>query len=133
MTKPEKLTPAEWEIMDVIWKLGGLQSVRQVIEHAYPDGEKAYTTVQTIMNILVKKGVLVSEKIGLVNYYRPVKVRGQVVDAELSNMARRIFQGSIPAMTNYLINMKDLSRDEIQAIKSVLAEKEDTKKEKDND
>ena len=68
-----KPTAVEWELMEAIWELGGAPSVREVLEFQYPNGEKAYTTVQTIMNNLVKKGVLSAKKIGLVNFYAPGK------------------------------------------------------------
>jgi BlaI family penicillinase repressor len=106
-----RLTPVEWEIMEAIWELGGSPSVREVLDHAFANGEKAYTTVQTMMNILVKKGMLKTEKKGLVNFYRPVYNRSEVVRDEMSQMISRVFNGSVPAMANYLIRMKDLSRD----------------------
>ena len=30
----KKLTPAEWEIMEAVWELGGSPSVRDVLDHA---------------------------------------------------------------------------------------------------
>ena len=66
--KNKKLTSVEWEIMEAVWDIGGSPSVRQVLEHKYLKDRKAYTTVQTIMNTLEKKGFLVRKKIGLVNF-----------------------------------------------------------------
>ena len=37
-------------------------TVRNVLERAYPNGEKAYTTVQTVMNTLQKKKLLRRKK-----------------------------------------------------------------------
>jgi BlaI family penicillinase repressor len=124
MSKTEKLTPAEWEIMEAIWQLGGAPSVRDVLEKAFPDGEKAYTTVQTIMNILEKKGLLKRKKQGLVNFYKPTKTRDQIVKFEMSQLVSRIFKGSVPAFANYLINSEDLTLNEIEKIKNLLGEKE---------
>ena len=58
MAKKIKLTPAEWEIMNTIWELGGETSVRDVLENTVPNGEKAYTTIQAFMTILEKKKLL---------------------------------------------------------------------------
>jgi len=124
MSNTEKLTPAEWEIMETIWQLGGAPSVRKVLEKAFPDGQKAYTTVQTIMNILEKKGLLKRKKQGLVNFYKPAKSREQMVKFEMSQLVSRMFKGSIPAFANYLINSEDLTLKEIEKIKSLLGEKE---------
>ena len=43
MTKKFKLTPVEWEIMESIWEIGGAPSIRDVWQHCFPNGEKAYT------------------------------------------------------------------------------------------
>ena len=125
-----KLTPVEWEIMETIWEIGGAPSVRDVVDFAYPNGEKAYTTVQTMMNTLEKKGLLSREKLGMVNFYNPVKSRNQMVKNELSTLVSRVFKGSVPAMANFLLNTENLDLDEIQSIKALLDQKEDELKER---
>jgi predicted transcriptional regulator len=124
MVKTEKLTPAEWEIMECIWELKGAPSVRDVLEFAFSNGEKAYTTVRTIMNTLVKKGLLKREKIGLVNFYSPVISRSQIVKTEMSSVVSRVFNGSVPAFANFLINFEELTLKEIKEIKLILDKKE---------
>ena len=124
MAKGDKLTPAEWEIMDAIWLLGGSPSVREVLEHAYPNGEKAYTTIQTLMNLLHKKGLLTRKKIGLVNFYTPTRDREEMARNETRTLISRVFNGSVPALANFLIDEEDLSLDDIKKIKKLLNEKE---------
>ena len=124
MRRNKKVTPVEWEIMEAIWKLGGAPSVRDVLEHAYPHGEKAYTTIQTIMNTLENKGFLTREKIGLVNFYSPVKSREDMVKEETNNLVSKVFKGSFPALANFLIHSDEFSLDEIAEIKRLLLEKE---------
>jgi len=124
MVKNNKLTPVEWEIIDKIWELGGSPSIREVWEKCFPNGEKAYTTVQTIMNTLEKKGLLERNKIGLVNFYKPLKSREEAVRSEMSGVVSRIFNGSVPALANYLINSENLSLEEIEKIKKLLHQKE---------
>jgi predicted transcriptional regulator len=119
-----KLTHVEWEIMEAVWELGGAPSVRDVLEHKYPDGEKAYTTVQTIMNNLVKKELLAPQKIGLVNFYAPTQTRVQMVEQETSSLVSRIFHGSVPALANFLIDSNSLTLDEIGKIKKAISQKE---------
>jgi predicted transcriptional regulator len=125
MGKPQKLTPVEWEIMETIWELGGSPSVRDVLDLAFPKGEKAYTTVQTIMNTLERKGLLIREKIGLVNFYTPSRSREELVHSEMSRLLNRIFHGSAPALANFLINSEKLTLDEIHEIKRLLDQKEE--------
>ena len=123
MRARHKLTGAEWEVMDAVWTLGGSPSVREVLEHAYPEGEKAYTTVQTVMNTLVRKGFLRRKKTGLVNFYTPTRSRGQLASVETSSLISRIFDGSVPALANHLIESENLSLDEIEALRRILARK----------
>jgi BlaI family penicillinase repressor len=122
--KPEKLTPVEWEIMESIWELGGSPSVREVLEHAFPKGQKAYTTVFTIMNILEKKGLLRRLKIGLVNFYAPTKSREQMVKTEISLMVSRMFKDSVPAFASCLFDSEGISLKEIDLIRNILNKKE---------
>ena len=124
MTKVTKLTPVEWEIMEAIWTIGGAPSVREVLEHSFSKGEKAYTTIQTIMKTLEKKGVLKSKKIGLVNFFKPTRSREKMVKIELSLLLKRAFHGSIPTLANYLLNSDKLTLKEIETIKELLKNKE---------
>ncbi len=126
------LTPSELEIMEAIWELGESPSVREVVEHAYPAGEKAYTTVQTVMNKLVNKGVLESKKIGLVNFYTPRHSRSQLVRDETARLMGRFFNGSIPALANYLLDLNDLDLKDIEQMKRLLQEKENEIREAHN-
>ena len=71
MKTARRLAEAEWRIMDCIWTFAKPSTVREIHQRLYPEGEKAYTTVQTITNILVEKGFLRKEKIGMVNFYFP--------------------------------------------------------------
>jgi BlaI family penicillinase repressor len=118
--KLPKLTPVEWEIMEAIWALGGSPSVRDVLGHAYPGKEKAYTTVQTVMNTLEKKGLLKRKKTGLVNFYRPTRSRDEAVRSEMTRLISRVFHGSVPALANHLIESGSLTLNEIEAIRDLL-------------
>ena len=124
MAKKKKLTPAEWEIMETVWELGGSPSVRDVVEHAFPNGEKAYTTVQTIMNTLERKGLLKRKKIGLVNFYTPRSPREDLVRVEMSSLVSRVFDGSIPALANSLLSLEGVTLEEVREIKELLERKE---------
>lgn len=127
--KEMKLTPVEWELMEAVWELGGSPSVRDVLDRAYPNGEKAYTTVQTVMNTLVRKGALRRKKLGLVNFYKPVRARDEMVRDEVKSLLGRIFAGSIPAVASSLLELDSLGLEEIEEIKRLLKRRESELKE----
>jgi predicted transcriptional regulator len=124
MSKTPKLTPAEWEIMTAVWELGDRTTVRDVLERAFPNGEKAYTTVQTVMNTLQKKKLLRRRKVGLVNFYSPTQSKEEVTRSEMASLITRVFGGSIPALANSLLSLDDLSLEEIERIRALIDEKE---------
>ena len=124
MANINRLTAVEWEIMETVWKLGESPSVREVLEYAFPNGEKAYTTVQTIMNNLEHKGLLERRKIGLVNFYTPTKSRDAMVKEETSHLVRKVFRGSFPALANFLVSSESLTPQEIAWVKKLIQEKE---------
>jgi BlaI family penicillinase repressor len=120
----KKLSALEWEIIGVVWQLGGRPSVRDVWQAAYPNKEKAYTTVQTVMNNLEQKGYLSKEKIGLVNFYQPTRRREEMVGKETHSFVKKLFDGSAVSMVNYLIDSQKLNREEIDALKKLIEQKE---------
>ena len=124
MPKSE-LSAAEWEIMNVIWRAGGLVNVREVLTTAYPQGEKAYTTVQTLMNILVDKGYLDCNRGERKNRYRPLVARDVAVNGSLHGLAQRLFHGSVGAMASFLVGSAKLRPDELAGLRSLLDSREE--------
>lgn len=124
MPRKTRLTPAEWDIMQAVWDLDGEVSVRDVLERLYPAGEKAYTTVQTVMNTLERKQMLTRQKTGLVNFYRPVRGREDASRSEMSSLVSRVFGGSVPALANSLMSLDDVGLDDLAEIRRMLSRRE---------
>ncbi len=124
MAKKRKLNEAEWEIMEGVWHFDRPVTVREVHEVLYPQKQKAYTTVQTIMNILTDKGFLQREKRGKVNFYTPTLSREDAARMETQNLVSRLFQGSFGALANYLINSGQLTEKDLREIKALLDQKD---------
>ena len=81
------------------------------------------------MNLLEKKGYLRREKIGLVNFYGPVRTRNQMVKTEMSSLIARIFDGSVPALASFLLDSGKLTLDEVREIKTLIDKKENEMRE----
>ncbi len=122
--RKSQLTPLEWEIMRVVWDKKKPVTVREVLQTAYPGGEKAYTTVQTVMNTLVEKGFLTRTKIGLVNHYRPTKEQLHTLKDEIKFFANKTFGGSLNALVSFLINTDSLTPEDIRELKQLIEQKE---------
>ena len=124
MKKNKKLAESEWRIMDAIWTFAKPSTVRDIHQHLYPEGQKAYTTVQTITNILVEKGFLRKEKIGMVNFYFPTLSRQEFAKDETKTLVSRTFQGSFGNLANYLVDSGELSESDLKQLKELIAKKE---------
>ncbi len=118
------LSRVEWEIMDGVWKFPDRVTVREVHGCLYPKGQKAYTTVQTIMNILVEKGYLTKEKIGMVNFYLPTTSQKEMAHKEARSLVSRAFDGSFFALANYLVDSGSLSQKDLNLLKGLIEAKE---------
>ncbi|KPK87050.1 hypothetical protein AMJ80_12750 [bacterium SM23_31] len=122
------LSPFEWEIMNVIWDLGGSPTVKNVIDVAYPDGSKAYTTVLTIMSNLVDKGFLKKEKFGPINIYKPLKNREEAVSKEANIFMNKVFGGSFKEMAHFMLDNSKLSDTEFSELKKLIQQRESKQK-----
>ena len=73
--KSENLTPLELEIMNVLWETGAanVQTVQRQL-----DRDLAYTTVQTMLNILHRKGKVKRSLKDRAYFYRPAVSRTQI-------------------------------------------------------
>jgi predicted transcriptional regulator len=69
-TKPgeERLSPAEWDIMRICWKLGRA-NVRDILREDLKKRTRDYRTILTFVSRMEKKGFLKVEKVLNTNYY----------------------------------------------------------------
>ncbi len=107
MTKPEKatLTKLELQIMQVIWRLGTstVNEVQQGLEQPL-----AYTTVQTMLNILTRKGQLVRELHGRSFRYSATVSEARASGHALRDLIDRMFGGSSEELVMSLIKSRQI-------------------------
>ena len=95
MARPKKtshsLTPLELKIMQVLWCEGpsNVQAVHTKLQPAL-----AFTTVQTVLNVLHQKGRVCRKFQGRAYEYRPVESKDSVVGQAIGDLIRRMFGGS---------------------------------------
>ncbi|MEO1031236.1 MAG: BlaI/MecI/CopY family transcriptional regulator [Bacteroidota bacterium] len=114
----EKLTKREDQIMQIVWDLKRA-FIREIIERL-PEPKPHYNSVATIVKILVKKGVLKSEKIGNTHQYSPVAEFEDYRDSNLSHIKQKFFGNSFPKMMAYFAKEEHLSEKEIEELIKVI-------------
>ena len=117
--KSENLTPLELEIMHVLWAEGpaNVQSVQQHLPR-----ELAYTTVQTMLNILHRKGKVKRALKDRAYFYKPVVSRSQVLGQHVSDVVERLFGGSAESLVMSLIETKHLTPKKLARLNKLLEE-----------
>ena len=81
-TPKERLSPAEWQLMRICWRLGRA-NVRQVLREDLKTHIRDYRTILTFMTRMTNKGWLEVEKEGNTNYYKPTVDRSQALEEEI--------------------------------------------------
>ncbi len=123
--KTEHLTPLELEIMHVLWETGpaNVQTVQQHLER-----ELAYTTVQTMLNILHRKGKVKRTLKDRAYFYKPAVSRSQVVGQHMSDIVDRLFGGSAESLVMSLVETKHLTPRKLARLQKLLEETREEEK-----
>lgn len=121
--KVEHLTPLELEIMHVLWEHGAanVQAVQQKLKR-----ELAYTTVQTMLNILLRKGKVKRTLKDRAYFYRPAVSRSHVTGKQIGDIVDRLFGGSAESLVMSLVETNHLTPESLARIHELL--EEETKK-----
>ena len=116
--RPQELTPAELEIMQIIWERGGtfVNDILAVV----PEPKPAYTTVSTIVRILEKKGYLAHNSFGKSHEYYPLVDRDSYTSTFMTSVLDRFFGGSASRMVSFLSSNEALSLEETNEIIELL-------------
>jgi predicted transcriptional regulator len=111
--KDQTLTPLELEIMQVLWDQGAC-----TVAEVQPKlkGDLAYTTVQTMLNVLLKKDKVTREPDGRAFRYRAAVSRTLATGGALKDMVKRMFGGSPEALLMALVDTRQISAEELTRI-----------------
>lgn len=131
MTRPPDLTPAEFNIMKVLWQLERATVAEVRLELNRRAGtELAYTTVMTLLGRLAAKGAVAVDKDREPFVYAPAFRRESVLRERLRSFLSDVFDGDSQAMVLELVADESLSLDELRAIERDLGERPRAKKER---
>lgn len=117
--KSDTLTGQELEIMKVIWPRGHA-TIREVYDQLRVRRPIAYTSVQTMMNILEKKGHLRKESGEKAHVYAPVRPQQIVVKSMVREFVNRVFDGSARPLLVHLLKEKGLTDRERRELQKLL-------------
>jgi predicted transcriptional regulator len=122
--KNDGLTPVELEIMQVLWsEPGGAGYTVSDVQPRLRAG-LAYTTVQTMLNVLLRKGKVAREQDGRAFRYRAAVSRERASGGALQDLLKRMFGGSPEAMLMAMVDSRQITAEELERVAKRLAEAE---------
>ncbi len=112
-----ELTKAEEQLMQYVWKLekGFLKDILD----QFPEPRPAYTTVSTVIRVLVKKGFLGYNTYGKINEYFPLVTKQAYFKDRVKPIISNYLKGSPSNIVSYFSNA-DLSLTELEEIKKLV-------------
>ena len=115
----EKLSRRERQIMEIIFK-NGSATVVEVVEQL-PDAPSR-GSVRAMLNILAKKGLVVSKEDGKRKVYWPAVTQEKAAASALNQVIDTFFGGSSPKLMAALLDMKseDLSQDDLERMRQMI-------------
>lgn len=123
MTKEKsEIFESEWAILQVVWKSQPCPA--PMVQKALQKKKKwSYSTVKTIMDRMVKKGLLEKEKMCNLYLYSSAISELQAQKGEITRTIKRAFSGTLTPMMHFLLNNENISRDELDELERVIREK----------
>ncbi|WP_109831652.1 BlaI/MecI/CopY family transcriptional regulator [Reichenbachiella versicolor] len=125
----KELTKAEEQVMRIIWKLENA-FLKDVVEE-FPEPKPAYTTVSTVIRVLVKKEFLGFKTYGKVNEYFPKVSKDVYFKDHLGGVIKNFFDGSSRKFASFFTENQDMSIQELEQMKELLESKIDELKKND--
>ncbi len=124
MAKTPRISEAEWEVMQVLWKTSPM-TANGIVDELTRRTPWKRETIRTLINRLVQKKAIGFEKKGRQYDYFPLVTEAQCLKAETQSFLRR-FGGStsIEPMLAAFVEEKELSPEKITRLKQILDRKQ---------
>ena len=121
MPPKPNLTKLELQIMHVLWRPGAstVTAVQQGLEQ-----QLAYTSVQTMLNILERKGQLRRKLQGRAFVYSPAVTQAKAARHAVRDLIERMFGGSSEELVMSLVQSRDLDAAKLRQLSQRLDEQE---------
>ncbi len=108
MSKPVP-SDRELDLLKVMWQLGEAK-VRDIHEAICPDGQCAFTTVQTLVRIMCKKGLVKKRAQGRTDFYTPV----YTLENAASRFVDKLYDGAVDKFVLSMLTAENVSADEMR-------------------
>jgi BlaI family penicillinase repressor len=119
--EPPRPTPAELEILGVLWEVGSstVREVQEELERRRPTG---YTTVLKMLQIMTDKGLVRRDVRERAHKYTPRLPRERTEQQMVGDLLDRAFGGSASRLVMRALSSRSATPDELERIRKLLDE-----------
>ncbi|MHC4266106.1 MAG: BlaI/MecI/CopY family transcriptional regulator [Planctomycetota bacterium] len=114
-----KLTEGEWEIIQAVWETEPC-AAPTVQEKLKSKMKWSYSTVKTMMDRMVGKGLLQTQKVRNLILYSSVITKSQAQSSEVFRTIRRAFDGALTPMMQFMLEENHLSEKQLGELERMI-------------
>lgn len=111
----KELTKAEEQVMQYLWEIEK-GFLKDVVDQ-FPDPKPAYTTISTVVRVLVNKGFIGFKTYGKSNEYFPLISKNEYTKVFFKGIIKGFFNNSTSKLVSYFASGNDLSLSELEQLK----------------
>lgn len=123
MSNLPRISDAEWSVMEVVWEHAP-RTANEIVEVLQPQTRWNPKTIKTLINRLVNKGALAYQKSGRTYLYSPAVPQPAMEQRLVGGLIQGAFRGSAERLILRALESGQTSRDELDAIKKLIADYE---------
>ena len=116
------LTEGEWSIITAVWEHEPC-AAPTIQEKLAGRKNWSYSTVKTMMDRMVTKGLLKTERIRNLILYSSAITRRQAQSGEIMRTVKRAFDGALTPMMQFLLDNNDLSLEQLHELENQIKKK----------
>ncbi len=116
----KELTKAEEQVMQYLWKMK--KGFLKDIVNQFPEPKPAYTTISTVIRILVKKEIIGYNTYGKIHEYYPLVSKRNYFQNHVKIIIDNFFNGSAPEFASFFAN-EQMNLSELEEIKKLIEER----------
>lgn len=115
------LTKAEEQVMQCIWKLE--KAFLKDIVKQFPEPKPAYTTISTVVRVLVRKEFLKYDSYGKIRQYYATISKEKYFNRHIKEVVSNFFSGSTNNLALFFTEKENMNLTELEKMKQMIEHK----------
>ncbi|MDU5145416.1 MAG: BlaI/MecI/CopY family transcriptional regulator [Paenibacillus dendritiformis] len=122
MSKWQRISEAEKQIMEIVWSHDGPITTAEIIKGLPEDKAWKQNTVITFLARLMEKGIIKATRVGKANHYEACLTEKEYRNLETRQFIQDVHRGSVSGLISALCDNGDLKKEDIEEIMKRLKE-----------